>query len=73
MHDALRQLEEIAASSKPPPLVALYRGSPAERKQLLVELEPRLQERGLTVLAFNLLGDALRDIFDPRLRGTASN
>lgn len=27
----------------------------------------------LTVLAFNLLGDALRDIFDPRLRGTASN
>ncbi len=26
----------------------------------------------LTVLAFNLLGDALRDIFDPRLRGTAS-
>ena len=24
----------------------------------------------LTVLAFNLLGDALRDILDPRLRGT---
>jgi ABC-type dipeptide/oligopeptide/nickel transport system permease subunit len=23
----------------------------------------------LTVLAFNLLGDSLRDIFDPRLRG----
>ncbi len=26
----------------------------------------------LTVLSFNLLGDALRDIFDPRLRGTGS-
>lgn len=26
----------------------------------------------LTVLAFNLLGDALRDIFDPRLRGTGA-
>ena len=26
----------------------------------------------LTVLSFNLLGDALRDIFDPRLRGTAA-
>jgi peptide/nickel transport system permease protein len=24
----------------------------------------------LTVLAFNLLGDALRDVLDPRLRGT---
>jgi len=23
----------------------------------------------LTVLGFNLLGDSLRDIFDPRLRG----
>ena len=23
----------------------------------------------LTVLAFNLMGDSLRDIFDPRLRG----
>lgn len=26
----------------------------------------------LTVLSFNLLGDALRDIFDPRLRGTGA-
>lgn len=25
---------------------------------------------GLVVLAFNLLGDTLRDIWDPRLRGT---
>jgi ABC-type dipeptide/oligopeptide/nickel transport system permease subunit len=24
----------------------------------------------ITVLAFNLLGDGLRDAFDPRLRGT---
>jgi peptide/nickel transport system permease protein len=24
----------------------------------------------LTVLAFNMLGDALRDILDPRLRGS---
>ena len=24
----------------------------------------------LTVLSFNMLGDAMRDIFDPRLRGT---
>ncbi|MCH2448212.1 MAG: hypothetical protein MK219_04105, partial [Candidatus Poseidoniia archaeon] len=65
MHDALRQLEEIVASSKPPPLVALYKGSHAERKQLLVELEPRLQERGLTVLAFN----ARRHLSEPDLGG----
>ncbi|MDP6535137.1 MAG: hypothetical protein QF392_03305 [Candidatus Poseidoniia archaeon] len=65
MHDALRQLEEMAGASKPPPLVALYRGSPAERKQLLVELEPRLQERGLTVLAFN----ARRHLSEPDLGG----
>ncbi len=65
MHDALRQLEEMAAASKPPPLVALYKGSPAERKQLLVELEPRLQERGLTVLAFN----ARRHLSEPDLGG----
>ncbi|MEE3276816.1 MAG: hypothetical protein VX193_03175, partial [Candidatus Thermoplasmatota archaeon] len=66
MHDALRQLEEMAGASKPPPLVALYRGSPAERKQLLVELEPRLQERGLTVLAFN----ARRHLSEPDLGGS---
>jgi peptide/nickel transport system permease protein len=24
----------------------------------------------LVVFAFNMLGDALRDVFDPRLRGT---
>ena len=65
MHDALRQLEEMASASKPPPLVALYKGSPAERKQLLVELEPRLQKRGLTVLAFN----ARRHLSEPDLGG----
>jgi len=65
MHDALHQLEEIASASKPPPLVALYKGSPAERKQLLVELEPRLEERGLTVLAFN----ARRHLSEPDLGG----
>ena len=65
MHDALRQLEEITSASKPPPLVALYKGSPAERKQLLVELEPRLEERGLTVLAFN----ARRHLSEPDLGG----
>ncbi len=65
MHDALRQLEEMAGASKPPPLVALYKGSPSERKQLLVELEPRLQERGLTVLAFN----ARRHLSEPDLGG----
>ena len=65
MHDALRQLEEMASASKPPPLVALYKGSPAERKQLLVELEPRLEERGLTVLAFN----ARRHLSEPDLGG----
>ncbi|MEC9253748.1 MAG: hypothetical protein VX863_02765, partial [Candidatus Thermoplasmatota archaeon] len=65
MHDALRQLEEITSASKPPPLVALYKGSPAERKQLLVELEPRLQKRGLTVLAFN----ARRHLSEPDLGG----
>ena len=53
MQEALRRLEEMAGASKPPSLVALYKGSPAERKQLLAELEPRLQERGLTVLVFN--------------------
>ena len=46
MQEALRRLEEMAGASKPPSLVALYKGSPAERKQLLAELEPRLQERG---------------------------
>ena len=66
MHDALRQLEEMASASKPPPLVALYKGSPAERKQLLVELEPRLEERGLTVLAFN----ARRHLSEPDLGGS---
>ena len=65
MHDALRQLEEMTSASKPPPLVALYKGSPAERKQLLVELEPRLEERGLTVLAFN----ARRHLSEPDLGG----
>ncbi len=65
MHDALRQLEEMAGASKPPPLVALYRGSPAERKQLLVELEPRLQERGITVLEFT----ARRHLSEPFLGG----
>ena len=53
MQEALRRLEEMAGASKPPSLVALYKGSPTERKQLLAELEPLLQERGLTVLVFN--------------------
>ena len=53
MQEALRRLEEMAGASKPPSLVALYKGSPAERKHLLAELKPRLQERGLTVLVFN--------------------
>ena len=65
MQKTLRRLEEMAGASKPPSLVALYKGSPAERKQLLAELEPRLQERGLTVLVFN----ARRHLSEPDLGG----
>ena len=63
MQDALHRLEELAGASKPPSSVALYKGSPAERKRLLVELEPQLQERGLTVLLFN----ARRHLSEPDL------
>jgi hypothetical protein len=63
MQDALHRLEELAGASKPPSSVALYKGSPAERKRLLVELEPQLQERGLTVLLFN----ARRHLSEPNL------
>ncbi len=63
MQEALHRLEELAGASKPPSSVALYNGSPAERKRLLVELEPRLQERGLTVLLFN----ARRHLSEPNL------
>ena len=63
MQEALTQLEELAAAAKPPSLVALYSGSPAARKQTLAELEPRLQEQGLTVLTFN----ARRHLSEPDL------
>ncbi len=63
MQEALHRLEELAGASKPPSSVALYKGSPAERKRLLVELEPRLQERGLAVLLFN----ARRHLSEPNL------
>ncbi|HJP44106.1 MAG TPA: hypothetical protein QF608_04300, partial [Candidatus Poseidoniia archaeon] len=63
MQEALHRLEELAGASKPPSSVALYNGSPAERKRLLVELEPRLQERGLAVLLFN----ARRHLSEPNL------
>ena len=63
MQEALQRLEELAGASKPPSSVALYNGSPAERKRLLVELEPRLQERGLAVLLFN----ARRHLSEPNL------
>ena len=63
MQEALHRLEELAGASKPPSSVALYMGSPAERKRLLVELEPRLQERGLAVLLFN----ARRHLSEPNL------
>ena len=63
MQEALQRLEELAGASKPPSSVALYKGSPAERKRLLVELEPRLQERGLAVLLFN----ARRHLSEPNL------
>jgi hypothetical protein len=35
MQEALTQLEELAATAKPPSLVALYSGSPVARKQTL--------------------------------------
>ena len=63
MQEAHTQLEELAATAKPPSLVALYSGSPAARKQTLAELEPRLQEQGLTVLTFN----ARRHLSEPDL------
>ncbi len=63
MQEALAQLNELASATKPPTLVALYSGSPAERKQALAELKLRLQERGLTVLTFN----ARRHLSEPDL------
>jgi ABC-type dipeptide/oligopeptide/nickel transport system permease subunit len=47
----------------------MVRGQGANRSPLLTIGLCRAMLAMLAVLAFNLVGDALRDLLDPRLRG----